>query len=102
MRNEAWPRAAVGLEEETQPVELAGVAQQGVEADDIVLTDGAFGGIPVGEDRLAQRCRASRSITGCVRSISTGGLEATGRFDSGAESFLSINPAGASGQTGLS
>ena len=48
-------RAAVGLDEQRQPLDAAEFAQQRVEAGDVVLADGAFAGIPVGDDGLAER-----------------------------------------------
>jgi len=48
-------RTAVGLDEERQAFDLADVAQQGIQAGDIALANGAFGGVPVGDDRLAKR-----------------------------------------------
>ena len=72
-------RTAVGLYEKRQAFDAADVPQQRIEAGDIALADGAFAGIPVGDDRLAEESD-SLSSTGWVRSISIGGLVAAGRI----------------------
>ena len=49
--------AAIGLDEQRQPFEFARGAQESIEARDVVLADGALGGIPIRENRLAKQRR---------------------------------------------
>jgi hypothetical protein len=46
--------AAVGLYKQRQALKIAQVAHQGIEAGNVVLADGTFVGIPVGDNRLAE------------------------------------------------
>ncbi len=50
-------RAAVRLDEQREALKVPQVAQQSVQTRNIVLADGTFVGIPVGDDGLAERAR---------------------------------------------
>lgn len=50
-------RAAIGLDKEREPVKLAGLAQQSIEADNVIRADAALGRVPVADDGFAEQRR---------------------------------------------